>query len=67
MRNVSMTIMVFMGSAFPYSRALAEDFWKQTWNEFTSPVTQESKYYFLEGVAFTALIASENMDKEYCG
>lgn len=48
------------------SESRAEGFWKQTLEEFTSPVTQESKYYFLEGVAFTAIIASENMDKEYC-
>lgn len=47
-------------------KGFGENFWERTWEEFASPVTEESKYYFLEGVAFTALVASENMDKEYC-
>lgn len=48
------------------SKVHAEGFWKQTWEELISPVTQESKYYFLGGVAFTAIFATENVDKEFC-
>ena len=66
MRHCLEVIGFLMMSMIWYSSVRAEGFLRQTWEEFSSPLTQESRYYFLEGVAFTALIASENMDKEYC-
>lgn len=66
MRRTITPVSVWVIGTFWCVSVRAEGFWKQTWDEFSSPVTQESKFYFLEGLAFTALIASENMDKEYC-
>lgn len=61
MKRVILLIFLYL----PKANA-TEGFFRQTWEELTSPVTTESKYYFLEGVLFTGLVASENMDKEYC-
>ena len=59
-------LLILIMIKFLPSTSNAEGLAKEVWNDLISPVTQESKYYFLGGVALTALSATENIDTEYC-
>lgn len=44
-----------------FSSQASAGFWQTTWDEFSSPITTDGKYYLMGGVALTGILATNGM------